>query len=114
MTAWCEKQGWKPVPVNSGHFMMVNASNLDFKTMDDEKEFGRVCVEHGVGVVSTNFGRERRQLLGCAQADTQGLGQSYHAAEPGWLRLTHTYEPERLDLALGRLGKAVEAWHARV
>lgn len=52
MAAWCEKQGWKPVPVNSGHFMMVHARNLGFQSMDEEKEFGRHCVEYGVGVVS--------------------------------------------------------------
>ncbi|GMK58049.1 hypothetical protein CspeluHIS016_0500810 [Cutaneotrichosporon spelunceum] len=92
MAAFCEKQGWKPVPVNSGHFMMVDASNLGLKDMDEEKDFGRHCVEFGVGV---------------------GLGQSYHASRPGWLRLTHTYAPDRLDLALSRLDKAVEAWRRR-
>lgn len=51
LAAWCEEQGWKPVPVNSGHFMMVDAKNLGFKNMEEEKEFGRVCVEYGVGVV---------------------------------------------------------------
>ncbi len=53
MAAFCEKQGWKPVPVNSGHFMMVDAGNLGFKTMDEEKDFGRHCIDFGVGVVST-------------------------------------------------------------
>lgn len=53
LAAWCENQGWKPVPVNSGHFMMVDATNLGFKNMEDEKEFGRMCVDFGVGVVSS-------------------------------------------------------------
>lgn len=74
MAAFCEKQGWKPVPVNSGHFMMVDAGNLGLKTVDEERDFGRHCVEFGVGVVSCSGSNADPRVSGSRTTPTRRGG----------------------------------------
>jgi len=63
----------------SGHFMMVDGTKaLGLKTFPDELEFSRHCARHGVYV---------------------GIGQTYHAHEPGWLRVTFSVNRKVLEVS---------------
>jgi bifunctional pyridoxal-dependent enzyme with beta-cystathionase and maltose regulon repressor activities len=66
--------------------MIDGTKSLGLKTFADELAFSRHCAAHGVFV---------------------GIGQSYHAHEPGWLRVTFSVDRQVLETALGRLDRAL-------
>ncbi|RSH82382.1 uncharacterized protein EHS24_007349 [Apiotrichum porosum] len=86
---WFEKRGFKPFQSNAGHFMMVDGRDVfHFKNFEEERAFAHKCIDAGVVV---------------------GVGQSYHYAQPGWLRVTFSVHRPVLDLALQRLDEALKS-----
>lgn len=57
--------------------MIDGTQKLGIKTFEEELAFSRHCASHGVFV---------------------GIGQVYHAHEPGWLRVTFSVDRHTLEV----------------